>query len=50
LLFLFLILPFVREKKPKKEKPMPPDVGLANDAEDPWEKELRRRRETTTRK
>ena len=49
LLFVFLLLPFLKEKEPpKKDKPAimpPPD----DEKEDPWEKELRRRNGGTRR-
>jgi hypothetical protein len=50
LLFLFLILPFVKDKQLKKEKPMRPTAPPPRRTEDPWEKKLRRRQRTVTRR
>lgn len=49
LLFAFLLFPFLKDKKGKKEQP-PPERNPSRDEEDPWEKEMRRQRESSRRR
>jgi len=49
LLFSFLLCPFLNDKKPKIKKP-PLESRKTGKKEDPWEKEMRRRRQVVRRR
>ena len=49
LAFILLLLPFLKDKRTKKEK-LPPGSWPSGGKEDPWEKELRRRGTITGKK
>jgi len=49
LLFIFLLFPFLNDKKPGIRKP-PHEPRESREKEDPWEKEMRRRKQVGKRR
>jgi hypothetical protein len=50
LLFIFLLYPFLNDKKPGIRNPPPEPRETGEKKEDPWEKEMRRRKQVVKRR
>ena len=50
LLFVFLLFPFLNDKATKVTKPPPEPPRETGEKEDPWEKEMRRRKQVVKRR